>query len=51
METRPGHMAPRRLGDWDCNWVCPNGSREAGFATGPGHMTTGRLGWQQDLAT
>ena len=52
MATVPGYMAPGRLewqqglakwhkGGWDGNRVWPNGTREAGIATGSGHMAPG----------
>ena len=37
-------------GGWDGNRVWPKGNREAGMATGPGHMPPRRLIWQQGLA-
>ena len=57
MATGPGKMAPVRLvwlqcpttwqqGGWDGNRARPHGTREAGMATGPGHMA-GPLLWLQ----
>ena len=55
MATVPSHMVPGRLvwqqglapwhqGGWDGNRAWPNDTKEAGMATEPGHMATGRLG-------